>query len=330
MKNLFLCSLALCALAVSIESCKKIDKTANDLMEENFLVVPNVTLCGLETYDLTAGNRTSSIKVGEVEVGNDAQNLYIEITPTNPQYTDYKLFVGNCNVVRSDTGSTPNVFQFPLQGTFYDDSVLITIPLSTLEPCFCVVAILNQPRGDGGGAPSGSGTGSGNGTIIDYCKIPCPSCNTNNVFGMGGWGAKPAGQNPGTYLHANFASWYPSGLTLGCSGGYTLKLSTAQDVTNFLPQGGTPRILSQSYLNPTNRISVLAGHLLTLTLNVASNPSLGGQTITNGDFAGLTVNQFLTQANNYFGGCIISGSATQYSSALAAISSNPSHNVSCN
>jgi hypothetical protein len=328
MKNLAICALLISGLMVSVQSCKKADNTEEEVFEQNYLVVPNTTLCGYEQYDLTAGSRTNTIIVGGVEIANDANNLYIEITPTDPRYTDYKLFVGNCDIVRSDTGSAPNIFQFPLQGTFYNDSVLVTIPLNTLDPCFCVVALLSQPRGDGGGAPGTGGAGNGNGTIIDYCEIPCPTCNTNNVFGQGGWGSKPAGQNPGTYLHANFATWFPSGVTLGCASGYTLKLNTAQNVTNFLPQGGTPRALNQSYVNPTNRITVFAGHLLTLVLNVASNPSLGNQTITNGPFAGLTVNQFLVQANNYFGGCS-TGDANKFSSTAASISSNPSQNVSC-
>lgn len=330
MKNITLLALVLSTIAIATESCKKTEVIDNEnLMEENFLVVPNTTLCGFEKYDLSAGGRTNTFKVGEVEVGNDDDNLYIEITPTNISYSDYKLFVGDCNIVRSDTGTTPNAFQFPFQGSFYDDSVLVTIPLNTLEPCFCIVAVLNQPRGNSGDpAVIGAGGGNGNGTIIDYCKVACPTCNTGNVFGMGGWGSPPNGQNPGAYLHANFTTWFPNGITLGCAGGYTVQLSTAQDVTNFLPQGGTPRALSQSYVNPTNRISVLAGHLLTLVINVKSNPSLGGQTITNGDFAGITVNAFLADANDFFGGCK-SGDARKYSSSLASISGQPSQNVSC-
>lgn len=330
MKKLTLLALVLAAVVITIESCKKTEITGEtNIIDENLMVIPNVTLCGLETYDLTAGARTNTYKVGEVEVANDKDNLYVEITPTDSNYTDYKLFVGNCDVFRSDTSPTPGTFQFPLQGTFYDDSVLVTIPLADLEPCFCVVALLSQPRGTGDGAGgSGNGTGNGNGTIIDYCQIPCPSCNTGNVFGMGGWGSPPNGNNPGMYLHNNFTTWFPNGITLGCAGGYTLHLATAQDVTNFLPQGGTPRQLSQSYVNPTNRITVLAGHLLTLAINVKSNQSLGGQTITNGDFAGMTVNAFLADANDYFGGCK-SGDARRYSSKLASINGHPSQNVSC-
>ncbi len=330
MKNLTLLALVLSALLITIESCKKTDIVENDnLPAENYLVIPNTTLCGYELYDLTAGSRTNAFKVGEVEVANDADNLYVEITPTNSNYSDYKLFVGDCNVIRSDTGATPNAFQYPLQGTFYNDSVLVTIPLSTLEPCYCVVAVLSQPRGTGGD-PTGGGTGGGggNGTIIDYCNVPCPSCNTQNVFGMGGWGSPPNGNNPGAFLHDNFTGWFPNGITLGCAGGYTVQLSTAQDVTNFLPQGGTPRALSQSYVNTTTRISVLAGHLLTLAINVKSNPSLGGQTINNGNFAGMTVNAFLADANDFFGGCK-SGDARKYSSSLASINGQPSKNVEC-
>lgn len=317
-------------LAFMMESCKKDSPLEENTIEQNYLVIPNTTLCNYDTFDILGGTRGSQTVVGQMEIANDGNNLYIDITSNNTNFSNYQVFVGDCNAVRSDSSTTPQIIQFPLQGQLLNDSALITVPLSTLDNCFCVVARLAQPRGsDGGSGAGGTGTGISSSAIVDYCEIPCVPCNTNNIFGQGGWGAKPAGQNPATYLYANFATWFPNGITLGCTSGNTIKLSTAQNVTNFLPQGGTPRAISQSYVNPTTRITVLAGHLLTLTINVASNPSLGNQIISNGPFAGMTVNAFLAQANNFFGGCI-TGDASKYSSTLASISNQPSQIVSCN
>lgn len=50
----------------------------------------------------------------------------------------------------------------------------------------------------------------------------------------GGWGAEPNGHNPGALLHAWFDDLFPGGLTVG-----DLTFDEAQDVTDFLPNGGT-------------------------------------------------------------------------------------------
>lgn len=328
MKKLLLGTLGMCLLLLAFESCKKNEGfTESEINEPSYLVVSGTTLCGIQQYDLMAG-RANPVKVGEVEVANDAQNLYVEITPTSPGYSDYRLFVGDCNIVRSDDGSLPSVFQFPMQGTFFDDSAIVTVPLSTLPECFCVVAVIAQPRQGGGGSGGSATGGNSNALLIDYCKQPCPSCNSNNIFGQGGWGAPPHGNNPGTYLYANFSTWFPNGITLGCAGGHTIKLTSPQAVTNFLPQGGTPRSLTQSYVNPTNRLTVLAGHILALTINLASNPTLGNQVITSGQFAGYTVNQLLAEANEVLGGCR-SGQASHYNGLMDAINNVQKGVVDC-
>ncbi len=64
---------------------------------------------------------------------------------------------------------------------------------------------------------------------------------------QGGWGAIPNGNNPGVYVHTNFAAAFPSGLTIGCSSGNKLVLTSAQAVTDFLPSGTTPAVLLFSF-----------------------------------------------------------------------------------
>src|SRR5215510_9913562 len=41
-------------------------------------------------------------------------------------------------------------------------------------------------------------------------------CGQFRTQTQGGWGAPPAGNNPGAYLHAHFATAFPTGLTIGC------------------------------------------------------------------------------------------------------------------
>ena len=85
---------------------------------------------------------------------------------------------------------------------------------------------------------------------------PCTGFRTET---MGGWGAPPHGGNPAAFMYANFATAFPSGLTVGCSGGHTLHFDAAVNITNFLPSGGTPRALTASAVDPTGLKNTLAG-----------------------------------------------------------------------
>lgn len=145
---------------------------------------------------------------------------------------------------------------------------------------------------------------------------------------QGGWGAPPNGGNPGAYVHANFASVFPTGLTIGC--GRTLRLTNAQAVTNFLPSGSTPKILlNNAYLNPTTYNNVLAGQLVAATLSVAfdaANPdfgagsgNLGDLLITSGTFTGWSVNDLLAEANRFIGNCGSTYTASQLNNALTLV-----------
>ncbi|TVR41635.1 MAG: hypothetical protein EA392_01295, partial [Cryomorphaceae bacterium] len=146
----------------------------------------------------------------------------------------------------------------------------------------------------------------------------------------GGWGAPAAGDNPGAYRDANFSGAFPAGLTVGCPGGFTLTLTSASAVQDFLPSGGTPAALTMNYTDPGNTLSnTFASHIVALTLSVGfdvydpnfANPDflLQDLLILSGDFAGMTVSDFLELANNVFGGCDNSFTANQIYETLAAI-----------
>jgi hypothetical protein len=134
---------------------------------------------------------------------------------------------------------------------------------------------------------------------------PTPSA-PYKTFTQGGWGSKPSGSNPGKFLATNFATVYPNGLTIG--GTKTIKLTSSYAIEKFLPQGGTPAKLTQNYLNPTWDITVLAGQVAALKLNVdfsakgLTRPGLGALTVVSGELRGKTVSQVLALANTVLGG----------------------------
>jgi hypothetical protein len=126
------------------------------------------------------------------------------------------------------------------------------------------------------------------------------------TYTIGGWGAKPSGNNPGKFLADNFATVYPTGVIVG--GTKTLKLTSASAVEKFLPQTGSPAKLTQNYINPTWNVSSFAGQVLALKLNVdfsaasLTRQGLGSLTVVSGELGGKTVTQVLTLANTVLGG----------------------------
>jgi hypothetical protein len=144
---------------------------------------------------------------------------------------------------------------------------------------------------------------------------------------QGGWGAVPNGNNPGTYLHANFEAAFPNDLVVGCT--YTLTFTTAQAITNFLPQGGKPAALTASYTDPGDLKNVLAGQVVALKLNVTfdaydedfseSTADLGDAVVTTGTFAGWTVYEVLAEAERALGGCGSQYTLSQLNEAVSAI-----------
>ncbi|MCE5239351.1 MSCRAMM family adhesin SdrC [bacterium] len=149
------------------------------------------------------------------------------------------------------------------------------------------------------------------------------------TFTQGGWGAKPAGNNPGMLLHTNWDTVYgAAGLTVG-SGEYTITFTSAWAVTNFLPSGGTPRPLGRDYVDPKGKTTagVLAGQVVAMKLNVdfSANgftaPGLGALKIQSGAYAGWTVSQLLGLAQAVLGGDTsgLLGSVADLNSACTAV-----------
>jgi hypothetical protein len=160
---------------------------------------------------------------------------------------------------------------------------------------------------------------------VEYCKCPDDNLRTQTP---GGWGAEPKGNNPGAYLHANFDEAFPDGLEVGCD--FTISLTSAQAVTDFLPNSGTPAALTQNYTDsgalPGN---TLAGHVVALTLSVTfdqndadfgeASSHLSDAVVTTGTFAGWTVAQVLAEGEKVLGGCESEYTPSQLTDVLSKI-----------
>jgi hypothetical protein len=176
-------------------------------------------------------------------------------------------------------------------------------------------------------------TGSFNGNEHGVCILPPPAdCGQLHTQTPGGWGAEPHGNNPGTYLHNNFAAAFPGGLRVGCEGNYHIDLTNAQAITNLLPTGGKAAILTKNETDPAAIKNVLVGHLVALTLSTGfdvyddnfgqAGITLGQMEIGSGTFAGWTVNEFLAEAHKVLGGCSTSYTPTQVLETASAINEN--------
>ena len=164
------------------------------------------------------------------------------------------------------------------------------------------------------------------------CLATAQSCPGFRTQTQGGWGSTPNGNNPGAYLHANFAAAFPQGITVGCTD--KLKLSSAQAVTNFLPSGSTASALPAGTLtNPGNAYNnVFAGQVVTLAISIgldnaipsfgASNTNLKNLVIGSGTFAGWTVQQLFDEANKKLGGCASPYSFAQLNEAVDKINNS--------
>ncbi len=292
---------------------------------------------------------------GDVQISNDGTNYYIKVTEN---LADYKI--GTVKLIYGDQNHVAErlrgIFSCGLQApanpdmvVTYNpeqDQVLITIPIASIPgDCFYFHARVTVVKRDPvTGVVYYSYDLWTNGTInasqnpcqeyYQYCKQVCPpqDCGQLRTQTQGGWGAEPHGNNPGTYLHKNFAAAFPSGLKIGCAGGYTITMTTAQSITDLLPTGGKAAVLKMNSVNPPAYKNVLVGQLISLTLNMRfdmvdasfgpAGMHLGDMVIGSGVFAGKTVNQFLAIANNVIGGCSTAYSIDDINSTASSINEN--------
>lgn len=320
------------ALAACQKDMSTLPQQADEIGGTAAIVVPPT--CG-NSHTTTLEDLGGAVS-GSVTISNDDVNYYIGISENLTEYKieTVKLLYGDEDHVRGSLlGLIQCGFQTPANPDMVvnhspgQDEVLITIPIASIPlECFFFHARVTVVKRD----PvtnveyfrydlwtNGTTNASQNPCqeYYQYCRQQCPpqDCGQLRTQTPGGWGAKPQGNNPGTYLHANFAAAFPNGLKVGCATGKTITMTTAQAITDLLPTGGQPAVLTKSYTNPSSIKNVLVGHLIALTLSVgfdAHDPDfgqagvkLGDMLIGSGPFANMTVSQFLAVANNVLGGC---------------------------
>lgn len=153
------------------------------------------------------------------------------------------------------------------------------------------------------------------------------------TYSKGGWGQKAHGNNVGSLRDDHFDDVYPGDFVVGT--GNTLTFNATGDVENFLPDGGSPAVLTQSYVNPdgkgNEKLGNMADQIIAARLNRDFNAAgflgtntagvpLGELVFIAGPFQNTTVNDFLTQAEVALGGGNMQGlSASQWASAAESI-----------
>ncbi|MBL4623835.1 MAG: hypothetical protein JKY42_01645 [Flavobacteriales bacterium] len=325
------------------------------LLTNGVLVPAEITdaLCPPDSLLLTDGCND----YGQVYLLQKPDSFTVYFIPTsNWLIAASYLYVGPEQNMPLTWSQAPDVHQFTYQTTSAEPVQIsyYTVALSDLDSCFRIVPYVELVQLDSGDeshvmnqaeawAGSIEHTQCGYYAYEDYCLPECvddssgtpdTTCTINpNDFRtqtQGGWGSTPSGNNPGNYLHTNFSSAFPWGITIGCN--FTITLSSATAVTDFVPQGGSPVSITQNYTDPTTSISVFAGQITALTLSVEfdqydpsfSNSStlLKDLVIGSGPLSGQTVEFVLIESNKVLGGCISSFLISDLNDALSMINQN--------
>ncbi len=335
-------------LCMTVVSCKKESSgqfATNQNNQQSAVAVDSIKPCGTIFKTPLMINQVDS--GGQVQVYNDANNVYVTFTSSGGwQMTNTSLYAGKCNAMPQLQGNLdPSAFPHQQAHLPVITTYTYKINKTTLDSCFCVAAYVKLVKVDNNGAVIASADAWGKGQAFtmelrpmyfNYCQQECDGCVINagdfRTYTQGGWGARPHGNNPGVYLHKNFAAAFPGGLIIGCN--KTVKFTSAQAITDYLPAGGSAAVLTQNFVNPqtVNLKNVLAAQLVTLSLSVgfdkydanfsASTTALGSLVVTSGTFAGWSINKILDEANKVLGGCTSSYSVSQLNSALTSLNEN--------
>ena len=160
---------------------------------------------------------------------------------------------------------------------------------------------------------------------INFKLYSSPLNGSFITFTQGAWGTKPRGNNAGALLNTYFNLIYPEEVVIGIPdtvGRFTITLTGASAVAEFLPQSGKIVALDRSYVDPPSmwklkhkgkwrnhrKVSELGGEVLALELNVrfsafnVTKSGLGAMHVTSGLLMGKSVDEVLALANRVLGG----------------------------
>lgn len=347
---LFLCVSFSCQKDISREN-QQTRRNSSGTSTTNSTTASVISLCGSpQVQDL--GNSLGNF--ASVTVSNDANNVYLNFSGVSGYLLQKASgLIGDYAHLQNVLSYSPDPTVGPATPDFVQNfspqvaSYQFTIPKTNLGNCFLINAFAAVVKKDNTGAiidiqyvwviASNEITSYPFSGYFQYCLQDCPpppgDCGQLRTQTPGGWGAPPSGNNPGTYLHANFAAAFPNGIAVGCfPSNYYVSLTTAQAITDLLPTGGTPAALKNNYTNPASIKNELVGQVVALSLSVGfdnydpgfgqAGITLGAMKIGSGTFAGWTVNDFLTEANKVLGGCDATYTPQQIEDTIDKINKN--------
>ncbi|MBU1370939.1 MAG: LruC domain-containing protein, partial [Bacteroidetes bacterium] len=165
-------------------------------------------------------------------------------------------------------------------------------------------------------------------------SVTVVGCDLSNftTYSKGGWGQNASGNNVGALRDQYFDQVYPNDFVIGNPDNFTITFESAADVENYLPGGGEPAVLNNSWFNPLkkDKLGNMADQIIAARLNRDYNAAgflgvndtyfLGELVFLDGPFANTTVNDFLTMAETALGGGDMLGhTASVWSSAAESI-----------
>jgi len=344
-------------LLLTLFACHKTDDSPVELLCNSDISIQNhFTLECSDVLKLNLHNNEAET-LGDVEILFDFSKLYLNFQPKNNWIVTASFtHIGDMDRLEYTDNCDPDYFNFLYQNNNIDQSEDLEQEISLIEVdsifSIIIVAVVNRINSNGT-IDSAVLYAEGNNQIFEdrnwerfsrIHMIPClddNNCNTDpgtyRTETQSSWGTIPHGNNSGTYLHNYFDDAFPNGLRIGCD--KTIRLTSAQSITDFLPQNGPLLQLDSSLNNPSaSNISTLAGHLLAVELALGFDQRdpdfsdtdfpLGELVIAQGPFANTTVIEFVDIANQAFGKCTNAYDFDEISMALDRITENFYNNKS--
>jgi len=133
-----------------------------------------------------------------------------------------------------------------------------------------------------------------------YDPLGCTGCDTIHKYAL-----------------AKFSTAFPSGMTIGCSSGFSIHFTNVNSVFSFLPSSGNNSALTQNYIDPpaSPLDNGLASQIATLAMTIQfdlTDPNFAPTSTVNfkdlivdtvGPWNGKTIEEIFNEAQRQLGGC---------------------------
>ncbi len=321
---------------------------------------PPEEACGTYSeFTIWAGQH---IDAGKMLVYNDPNNLYITFN-TAGEWIIEKIHLQ----IASDLGGIPrNKPGIPIPGQFAYSTDLYpavasytyTFPIESINyESFIIAAHLEVGQLGSNGNITNRETAwggdiAGPGPRWWFYSVntiqECGGCQIQpgefRTFTQEQYGLNASEHLAAAYRDALFRLAFPKGLTIGEGSNsgigqieierfYSLRLTSAYAVKNFLPQSGDPAVLNANYFNPTHNINEFLGNVVALYLTIMFDKTdnefslseyyIADLIFAEGPFVDLTVIQLLNEAQRVIGGGRIKQfSIQELNDAVKAVNKN--------